>query len=79
MAQLRTGVRVRAEGLGITSKTLVTFFILLYDSGRRELQGELALIAFAAGQLAYGGVVCATYLAYYGRIHIWPQRVRSAQ
>ncbi|KAG6855616.1 hypothetical protein H0H87_000251 [Tephrocybe sp. NHM501043] len=61
MAELRTGVRVRAEGLGITAKTVVTFLVLVYDF-RSGGDGALALIAFAAGQLAYGAAVLATYL-----------------
>ncbi|KAG5646159.1 hypothetical protein DXG03_004212 [Asterophora parasitica] len=73
MAELRTGVRVRAEGLGITTKTVVTFLVLLYDL-RRGGEGTLALIAFAGGQLAYGAAVLATYVAAYGAGHIWITR-----
>lgn len=71
MAELRTGVRVRAEGLGITAKTLVTFLVLLYDTWR-EADGKLALLAFAGGQLAYGGFVLGTYITYYGTQNMWP-------
>lgn len=78
MGELRTGVRVRAEGLGITSKTAVTFLVLLYDSTRAGGRGELGLLAFAAGQLAYGVVVAASYLAYYWRDLAWPKRIRSS-
>lgn len=73
MAELRTGVRVRAEGLGITSKTVVTFLVLLYDTRRGGRQGELALLAFAGGQLAYGVSVLLTYVAHYGRAHLKPR------
>jgi oligosaccharide translocation protein RFT1 len=64
MAELRTNVRVRAEGLGITGKTVVTFLVLVYDSRREER--TLALLAFATGQLAYGIIVLGAYLACYG-------------
>jgi oligosaccharide translocation protein RFT1 len=73
MAELRTRIRVRAEGLGITSKTVVTFLVLLYDSKREGRQGELALLAFAGGQLAYAFFVFITYLGCYGRLHLWPK------
>lgn len=73
MAELRTGVRVRAEGLGITAKTLVTFLVLLYDTWRGA-DGKLALLAFAGGQFAYGGFVLGTYIAYYGAPNIWPTK-----
>ncbi|KAG6878046.1 hypothetical protein C0993_000369 [Termitomyces sp. T159_Od127] len=65
MAELMTGIRVRAEGLGITSKTVVTFLVLVYDM-RSGGEGALALIAFAGGQLVYGATVLGTYLAAYG-------------
>jgi oligosaccharide translocation protein RFT1 len=64
MAELRTNVRVTAEGLGIAGKTLTTFLILLYDTWRGG--GTLALLSFAGGQLAYGLIVLLTYLAFYG-------------
>ncbi len=50
MTTLQTGVRVRAEGLGITAKSLATFAILFPD--HRRGSSTLALVAFAGGQLA---------------------------
>jgi oligosaccharide translocation protein RFT1 len=73
MSELRTGVRVRAEGLGITAKTLVTFLVLLYDT-RSNASGKLALLAFAGGQLAYGTFVLGTYVTYYGTQKMWPTK-----
>jgi hypothetical protein len=61
MSELRTDIRVRAEGSGILGKTIVVFLILLYDSRSGGLQGQLALLAFAAGQLAYGTILLAVY------------------
>ncbi|GLB44124.1 putative rft-1-domain-containing protein [Lyophyllum shimeji] len=78
MTQLRTRDRVKAEGLGITSKTIVTFLVLLHDL-RSGGNGSLALIAFAAGQLAYGAAVLATYVAAYGTRHMWPKRTLSTK
>ncbi|KAG5340632.1 hypothetical protein C0989_000989 [Termitomyces sp. Mn162] len=72
MAELRTEVRVKAEGLGITSKTVVTFLVLVYGL-RWGGEGSLALIAFAGGQLAYGTAVLATYVAAYGMNGWWPR------
>ncbi|ESK86237.1 oligosaccharide translocation protein rft1 [Moniliophthora roreri MCA 2997] len=61
MTELKTHVRVRAEGIGITMKAIVTFLILFCDQG-----GDLALLAFAFGQLAYGTTVLLLYLFSYG-------------
>ena len=70
MTTLQTGVRVRAEGLGITAKSLATFAILFLD--HRRGGSSLALVAFAAGQLAYSLVVFATYAALLGPGHMRP-------
>jgi oligosaccharide translocation protein RFT1 len=77
MAELRTNVRVRAEGFGITGKTLITFILLVYDTRRGEGEGALALIAFAGGQLAYGVIVLLTYLAFYGVGFLQPKTFRT--
>jgi len=64
MVDLKTNVRVRAEGLGITAKSILTFLILLYDS--REGGGDFALVAFALGQLTYSVVMFFTYTISFG-------------
>jgi oligosaccharide translocation protein RFT1 len=75
MGELRTIVRVRAEGLGITAKTLVTFLVLVYDARRNsDAEGRLALLAFAFGQLAYSSAVLATYAADAGYVTLLPTR-----
>ena len=74
MSELRTNIRVTAEGLGIISKPVVTFLVLLYDA-RTGAQGSLALLAFAGGQLAYGTMVLGTYMVYYHPHRIWPKRL----
>ncbi|KAF9006927.1 Rft protein-domain-containing protein [Cyathus striatus] len=71
MAELKTYVRVRAEGLGIACKSVATFAVLLYDA-RAGKDGEFALFAFAAGQLVYGSVVFLSYVAYYGWAFLRP-------
>jgi oligosaccharide translocation protein RFT1 len=68
MSELRTGIRVRAEGLGVLSKTVLAFLLLLYDSRIEKSPGKLALFAFAVGQLAYASVLLLVYLAYYPSI-----------
>ncbi|KAG6809832.1 hypothetical protein H0H92_014586 [Tricholoma furcatifolium] len=78
MAELRTDVRVRAEGLGITARTVVTFLVLVYDWKTKQ-EGALALIAFAGGQLAYGITVLATYLSMYKVQSWWPRRPSSVK
>ncbi|KAL0574209.1 Oligosaccharide translocation protein rft1 [Marasmius crinis-equi] len=60
MAELKTHIRVRAEGVGITFKTIVTFIVLFYDYITRS-EHDLALLSFALGQLAYGACVFAIY------------------
>jgi oligosaccharide translocation protein RFT1 len=76
MGEVLTGVRVRAEGVGITSKTVTTCLVLLYDS-RRTHPGEFALLAFAAGQLAYGVFLFATYLSHFRGVSQWPIAIAS--
>ncbi|KAH7905716.1 Rft protein-domain-containing protein [Hygrophoropsis aurantiaca] len=67
----RTGIRVRAEGLGIAVKSVITYFILLYDSKQGLSTGRYALQAFALGQLAYSLLVFATYTTYLGFPSFW--------
>ncbi|OJA11584.1 hypothetical protein AZE42_01937 [Rhizopogon vesiculosus] len=74
MGEVRTGVRVRAEGLGITCKTLVTYLVLLYDSTRPD-PGDFALVAFALGQLAYSAIVFLSYVYQMGYPTFWPTRL----
>ncbi|KAF8966969.1 Rft protein-domain-containing protein [Flammula alnicola] len=76
MVELKTGVRVRSEGLGITSKSITTFLILLYDS--KKGRGDLALVAFAFGQLMYSLVMFATYIAYLGAGYMRPKLPSAA-
>ena len=71
MAELRTSVRVRAEGLGITSKSLTTFLLLFYNTRRGK--DDLALVAFAAGQLTYSVVMFFVYTSHIGDQHMWPK------
>jgi oligosaccharide translocation protein RFT1 len=54
--ELRMDVRVRAEGIAVFLKTLVTFFGLAFASS------EWALVAFAAGQAAYA---LATFVVFW--------------
>ncbi|KAF8626666.1 hypothetical protein AX15_004757 [Amanita polypyramis BW_CC] len=72
MSELRTDIRVKAEGLGVTVKTLVTFGVLYYDS-RKESSGDLALFAFALGQLSYGICVLLKYIDSYGMHLLHPR------
>ena len=67
MAKLQTHVRVRAEGAGISLKTIITFIVLFYDYTSKSKR-DLALLSFALGQLAYGGCVFAMYAWSYGGI-----------
>jgi len=76
MSELRTNIRVTAEGLGIISKPVVTFLVLLYDA-RAGAQESLALLAFAGGQMAYGTMVLGTYIVYYHPRQIWPKHLPS--
>ncbi|KIY44731.1 Rft-1-domain-containing protein, partial [Fistulina hepatica ATCC 64428] len=65
MAELRTDIRVRAEGFAMTAKTVTTFLVLFYDA-RAERDGDLALIAFGAGQLCYSCALLLIYIPHYG-------------
>ena len=72
MSELRTTVRVTAEGLGVISRAVLTFLVLVYDT-RSGGQGSLALLAFATGQLAYGVVVLLAYMAHYNLGAVLPK------
>ena len=78
MGEALTGIRVRAEGVAITSKTATTCFVLLYDSRMSGHSGELGLVAFAAGQLAYGVFLCATYLSHFRGMSWRPTHITSS-
>ncbi|KAJ3904398.1 Rft protein-domain-containing protein [Lentinula edodes] len=67
MTSLKIHLRVRAEGVAITAKTLATFLVLVYDVSRGDEGGDLALLAFAFGQLWYGSSVFFIYLREFGR------------
>ncbi|KAK7035777.1 Rft protein-domain-containing protein [Favolaschia claudopus] len=75
MAESKTHIRVSAEGMGVTLKTCVTYAVLLYDSAAK-LDGRLALLAFALGQLSYSLVLLLVYLSHYGISVLFP---KSAQ
>ncbi|TRM66680.1 Rft protein-domain-containing protein [Schizophyllum amplum] len=67
MMAMQTNVRVRAEGLAIAGKTLATLLVLL--NGERvggAGDGRPALLAFAAGQMAYALSLLGVYTAHYG-------------
>jgi len=70
MTRLKTSVRVRAEGLGIILKNITTFLILFHDS--KNDQGDLALVAFAMGQLIYSLAMIVAYMYYFGPTVIFP-------
>ncbi|KAF9228617.1 Rft-1-domain-containing protein [Gyrodon lividus] len=75
MGEVRTGIRVSAEGLGISIKTIITYLVLLYDSSLSRRSGELALMAFALGQFAYSVVVFAVYTLQMPESSLLPSRL----
>lgn len=77
MTRLKTSVRVRAEGLGITIKSIITFLILFYDS--KSDQGTLALVAFAVGQLSYSLAMMVAYICYFGPKVMFPRIVTASK
>jgi oligosaccharide translocation protein RFT1 len=77
MSEMQTGVRIRAEGVALIGKPVGTFLVLLYDSRVRNREAHLGLMAFAIGQLIYGILMFGVYLAYYGRVLLWPKRIPS--
>lgn len=72
MSEFRTDVRVKAEGLGITGRTVMTFLVLYYDS-KQGSNGDLALLAFALGQLSYSVCVLLKYINIYGMRSLRPK------
>ncbi len=74
MADLNTGIRLRAEGIAIVGKSATTFFVLLLDPHRDDSDQHRALLAFALGQTFYSLCVWAIYAAHYGRQYLYPKR-----
>ncbi|KAG7440105.1 Rft-1-domain-containing protein [Guyanagaster necrorhizus] len=74
MADLNTGIRLRAEGLAIVGKSAITFLVLFLDPHRDDSQQHRALLAFALGQTFYSLCVWAIYVAHYGRQYLYPKR-----
>lgn len=77
MGDVLTGARVRAEGIGIMTKTVTTCLVLWYDTRSGRHSGNLALLAFAAGQLAYGFFLFAIYFSYFRGMSWWPTPTAS--
>ena len=70
--ELKLNIRVRAEGTAVVSKSIITFLVLAFFSA------EWALVAFAAGQAAYGLSLLLVFLAVYkGEISYFPKHVRA--
>ena len=67
---LRIQLRVKSEGTAVFMKTVVTFLALVL------LPPEWALVAFAAGQAAYGLTMLFGFLwAYDFQANYWPEKV----
>lgn len=76
MGEARTSVRVRAEGLGILSKTALTYLALLLDSHLGEQ--DFTLVAFALGQVTYSLVIFIIYLVDMPDLRLLPVRLSQA-
>lgn len=72
MSELKTNVRVRAEGTGVVCRTLVTLAVFVYEGMTETAEGELALLAFAIGQLSYSLCVLLVYLKHFGGHSLFP-------
>lgn len=72
---LRLGVRVRAEGFAVVSKTVATLGALVL------LGSSWSLVAFALGQAAFGCTVLAVFMLEYsgsGTMQFLPKRTTDA-
>lgn len=63
---------MRAEGFGITAKSVTTFVVLYFGSA------DLALVGFALGQLVYSLVMLAAYVVYLGFAPLQPKKISSS-
>jgi oligosaccharide translocation protein RFT1 len=79
MAELNTNVRVKAEGLGIIVKSVLSVAILVFDERRLGGRGDLALLAFAVGQLMYAVCVLSTYFRHYGMVLFWLTKINESR
>ena len=59
-----SAIRVKAEGSGILAKAFLTVILLYYDSRYRS--GDLGLLGFSVGQLAYSVALVYCYVSKYG-------------
>lgn len=64
--RLDSSLRVRAEGLAVVVRSIVTVGTLAYDARASKGSGTLSLLAFALGQLAYSLALLAVYWKKYG-------------
>jgi hypothetical protein len=66
MGELKTHIRVQAEGTGIIAKTAVTFLAIQVGLRQSTEEGSFALLSFAAGQISYALVVLGIYMRSFG-------------
>ena len=70
--ELKLNVRVRAEGVAVVLKSVVTFLVLAFASR------QWALVSFAAGQAAYGFSLLVVFLGVYkGDVDYFPRLVQT--
>ena len=70
--ELRFDVRVRIEGAAVLAKAIAAFIILVSTSP------QWALVAFAAGQAAYGLTMLLGFLyTYAGSVEWWPKKTST--
>lgn len=67
--ELRFGVRVRAEGLGVILKAGTTVAMIVAGGE------EMALVGFAVGQLAYASMIYGSFWLEYGFGGVVPKKV----
>ncbi|KXN84240.1 Oligosaccharide translocation protein RFT1 [Leucoagaricus sp. SymC.cos] len=71
MIQLKTNIRVKAEGTGVCITS--SLYLRRKKDARKDGQGRLALLAFALGQLAYSLACLVVYAGYFGAGTLRPQ------
>ena len=74
MAGLQTKIRLRAEGVAVVGKSMITFLVMYTDPYKDDPQKHRALVAFALGQVFYSVCVQVFFLYHFGTAYLFPKK-----
>ncbi|KIY72123.1 Rft-1-domain-containing protein [Cylindrobasidium torrendii FP15055 ss-10] len=74
MTGLDTRIRLRAEGIAVVGRSVVTLLVMYTDPLKDSPTQNRALLAFALGQAFYAVCVEVIYLLHYGAAYLYPRK-----